>query len=184
MINKFIYFINKLVGSPKDKFWYVIPSSVITDTEKVLKEYGSFNPPHEGIAYWAGSLVKNTFLVSTVIAPKTTSSVGRVLVTQRGNFDFVRILNKINLIQIAQVHSHPTSWINHSFGDDSWAAFKKEGLLSIVVPNYGLKGFGHLANCGCHRYQNNSFIRLSKAYVQNHFKITNNFQSQFLDLRK
>ena len=177
-------FIKKIIQSSDDKFYYKIPSKALADTEFVLREYGNLNPPHEGIVYWAGSMERGIFHILAVIAPKTISNSGKVLIPPRGNFDFVRILNKNRLIHIAQVHSHPTAWVGHSPGDDSWAAFKKEGLLSIVVPSYGLKGFGGLENCGCHRFQNNSFTCLSRDYVLNHFQIVKNIPSQFVDLRK
>lgn len=90
---------------------------------------------------------------------------------------------KNKAIEIAQVHSHPSDWVDHSEGDDLWASFKIEGLVSIVVPNYCKDGMLPLTNCGVHRYINGNFIRLSKKYITSHFRLVNE-KSDFVDLRK
>ena len=89
-----------------------------------------------------------------------------------------------NTIEIAQVHSHPSDWVDHSEGDDLWASFKIEGLVSIVIPNYCKGGMLPLTNCGVHRYINGNFIRLSEKYITSHFRLVNNEKADFVDLRK
>jgi hypothetical protein len=169
---------------PRDKLLYVIPSQVVRDTEKVLMEYASIEPSNEGLVYWGGTKRKEAITVRAVIAPKTVSSYGSISISHRSNFDFVGALNQHNLVQIAQVHSHPTQWVGHSLGDDEMAAFKVEGLLSIVVPEYGTSGMLPLTKCGVHRYVRGDFKRLSEKYVCNHFVIKDGMGSLLEDFRR
>jgi len=170
--------------SPKDNTRYVIPSKVIRDTEKVLTEYARIKPANEGLVYWGGIEGGNIITVRAVIAPQTESDFGMVSTSHRSNFDFVRTLSKYNLVQVAQVHSHPSNWVDHSPGDDTLAAFKTEGLLSIVVPEYCDRGMLPLVTCGIHRYTRWDFIRLSKKYITSHFVIRNDLSSYLEDFRK
>ncbi len=170
--------------TPKDYMEYVLPSTAIHDTETVLLEYAKIVPPNEGLVYWGGKQEGNRITVLMVIAPRTESDFGRVSVSNRSNFDFVRALSRNSFIQVAQVHSHPTDWVDHSQGDDKWAPFKIEGLVSIVVPDYCRNGMPPLTACGVHRYTNGNFIRLSGQYVRTHFRIIDSMSSAFEELRK
>ncbi len=169
--------------SPKDNLFYLVPSTAISYTERILHEYGKRAPPHEGLVYWGGQKDGDKITVSIVIAPKTMSDYGRVSTSPRSNFDVVRLLNKYNGVQIAQVHSHPGTWVDHSPGDDDLAAFKVNGLLSIVVPRYCSRGMPSLSSCGIHRYTNGEFIRLAPDYVKGHFRVENSIRPILEDLR-
>ena len=182
MINIFSIFRKKI--TIQDKLQYLIPSKVINDTEKVLTDYAKLVPSNEGFVYWAGKKNGKVISVSAVIAPKTESNYGRVSTSHSSNFEFVKELNKRKLVEIGQVHTHPDNMVDHSLGDDKWAPFKIEGLVSIVVPNYCLRGMMPLHECGVHRYQAGRFIRLSDNYLKKQFKIQKNGISDFVDLRK
>jgi len=173
----------KKLHSPKDKLLYLLPLEVISHTERILSEYGRKKPPHEGLVYWGGKKEGERITVSTLIVPKTVSDYGRVSTSPRSNFDVVRLLNKHNCVQIAQVHSHPGTWVDHSLGDDDLAAFKVNGLVSIVVPRYCHRGMMPLSSCGIHRYTSGEFIRLSRDYIKIHFRIENSISPVLEDLR-
>ena len=104
--------------------------------------------------------------------------------SQDANFDFVKTLSKKKYIQIAQVHTHPTEWIEHSYGDSKHAAFKINGLLSIVVPSFSEKGMLPLERCGIHRFDGEKFVRLKNKYIKKHFNITKAGKTELIDLRK
>lgn len=166
-----------------DEYQYHIPEKVIKDSENVLCEYASFRPSHEGIVYWAGIREKNISTVLLVVAPRAESHQGGILVSHNANFQFVKALSKRNMVQIGQVHTHPTRWVGHSFGDDRNAAFKVNGLLSVVVPNYCREGMKALKYCGVHRFEAEGFIQLPTSYIHRHFYFRDDFSSDFEDLR-
>lgn len=168
----------------KDKKRYLISSKVIKYTERVLHDYANKNPSNEGLVYWAGKVSNNTIKVTAVIAPNTESDFGRVSTSHKDNFHVVNELSKLKLVEVAQVHSHPGHFVGHSDGDDEWAAFKFDGLLSLVVPNYCKDGMLPLEKCGVHRYENEEFIRLSTEYVKKHFRLVDDNNSKFVELRQ
>ena len=96
----------------------------------------------------------------------------------------MEIIAENNLTQIGQVHSHPSSWVGHSHTDDEEAAFKINGLLSLVVPNYGRLGLLPLTICGVHRFIDGTFSRLNNIYIQNHFVVNKSLDCRLFDLRK
>nr|WP_281719617.1 hypothetical protein [Nitrosomonas nitrosa] len=172
----------KKAQSPRDDFRYLISENVISYTEAVLKEYGAIDDGHEGLVYWAGKRDGNSISINSVIAPETISSEGRVTVPPLSNFYVIQCISKAKLVQLGQVHSHPGKWVGHSYGDDANASFKRDGLLSIVVPSYCFGGMLPLKECGIHRYEGH-FVRLSKKYIQKHFTITTE-KGELFDLRK
>lgn len=174
----------KKTTRPKDKKRYLISSKVIRDTEMILHDYASKTPPSEGLVYWAGMESNNLINVTVMIAPNTESDPFRVSTSYKDNCHVVNELSKLKLIEIAQVHSHPGCWVDHSDGDDMWTAFKFDGLLSLVVPNYCDEGMRPLEKCGIHRYENGGFARLSTKYIKKHFRLISCTDSKFVDLRK
>jgi hypothetical protein len=141
--------------------------------------------PCEEIVYWAGIREGNKATVRLVIAPDAKTDPGRVVVSQEANFHFVKSLSSRKFVQLAQVHTHPSLWVSHSWGDSIYAPFKINGLLSIVVPNYCKKGMLPLEKkCGVHRFEEEQFIRLSEKIVKERFHILNDMDSEKEDLRK
>jgi len=47
-------------------------------------------------------------------------------------------LREAGLVNVAQIHTHPDSWVGHSPWDDAHAYSLREGSLSIVWPHYGV----------------------------------------------
>lgn len=176
------YFYSSTCSTPQDNIRYYISEDVVRFSEIILREYGNVNPPNEGFVYWAGKKDFNKIFINTVIAPRTESNWGSVVVSHESNVDLVLCLSENKLIHVGQVHSHPGDWVDHSAGDDSMAPFKMEGLLSFVVRQYGLKGINPLTECGVHRYDNRRFIRLSKKYIKTHFRIIN-IEAKLFDFR-
>ena len=179
---KNLFFLPKRRQTPRDKKTYIIPRGAILYTEKALST--DQDSKTEELVYWAGVQDGDVANVTAVIIPKTDTRNLGVRTTHLANFHFVRTINRLGLIQIAQVHTHPGSWVDHSFGDDQNAAFKVDGLLSIVVPDYGESGMIPLTTCGVHRYQNRKFIRLSDTYILKHFNVDAELSCRMEDLRE
>ncbi|MCH8902486.1 MAG: Mov34/MPN/PAD-1 family protein [Bacteroidetes bacterium] len=169
--------------TPLDSVFYQISESVVSHTNLILKDYGRKVPPNEGLVYWAGTRKNNLIKISTVIAPTTESFPGRVSTTHTSNAKMIKILSFEGLVQIGQVHSHPSDWVDHSTGDNEWAPFKVLGLLSIVVPEYCQNGLTPLTMCGVHRFDKHGFIRLSNKYIEERFIITHDIKGNLFDLR-
>ena len=168
---------------PNDNSIYKISKEVIEATERILLEYRNLKPSNEGFVYWAGNIKENTFYINALVAPKTDSDERRVTIPPIENFYYTKSLVANKLVHIGQVHSHPEDWVGHSEGDNLWASFKSEGLISIVVPNYGKDGMLPFRACGFHRFQVGDFYRLSNKYVHHNFEIVDD-NAIIIDLRK
>jgi hypothetical protein len=162
--------------TPADNKKYMIPNRAIMYTEKVLSDY-------EGLVYWAGRKDVDVIRVELVIAPRTDSAARRVMTSPESNMKMIQVLDKYDMIHLGQVHSHPGSWVDHSEGDDEYAAFKINGLLSLVVPSYCKDGMMPIETCGVHRFEQDHFIRFTDEYVSDHFSIED-ANCLFEDLRK
>lgn len=169
--------------TPADNKKYIIPNKAIMYTEKVLREYGKKRPSNEGLVYWAGRKDDDIIRVELVIAPRTDSAARRVMTSPESNMKMIQVLDKHGMIHLGQVHSHPGSWVDHSDGDDEYAAFKINGLLSLVVPSYCKDGMMPIETCGVHRFEQDHFIRFTDEYVNDHFSIEDT-NCLFEDLRK
>lgn len=155
--------------SPKDKLVYKVDKAVIDFTSNILQEYGKLPQAAEGVVYWAGKVKGGEFIVSAAFAPAVTASRYGFLTDHYSNGLFTEFICDNDLVYIAQVHSHPGIWVDHSGIDDRETAFRSEGLLSLVVPNYGNNGMLPFKYCGIHRYHNSNFDRLSDRYISKHF---------------
>lgn len=161
---------------------YVVPGKAVHDTERVLRAYGSEPYPREGFAYWGGSRTKSGFEVKSVIAPRLDANFAGVRISAESNSRVVQALCEYSIVELAQVHSHPGGWVDHSRGDDLMAPFKVEGLVSIVVPDFCRRGMLPIEICGVHRFEGGRFVRLSSGHVKRSFIISRK-SSAFYDLR-
>jgi hypothetical protein len=157
--------------TPSDTIRYFISSEVIRTTELVLREYGNLQPSSEGIVYWGGRRIDKNVEIMAVIAPNARATRRSITVDHRANMEVVDFLTENELVHLGQVHTHPEEWVGHSIVDDESAAFRCNGLLSLVVPNFCNSGMTPLTLCGVHRYTDGKFIRLSKTYTNSHFVI-------------
>jgi hypothetical protein len=72
---------------------------------------------------------------------------------------------------LAQVHTHPGSFVGHSPGDHVGAFMPYNDSLSIVVANYCKEGVKLFDNCGIHRFEHGRFRELGKKEVAECFLI-------------
>ena len=166
-----------------DELRYKIPAGLLEETVHVLQDYGNRNPPCEGICFWAGTRSSTLIAVRAVIATKADAHPRRISVEHKERFKAVRFINSVGLVQIAQVHSHPGDWIDHSVGDDLGATGRVAGGLSIVVPSYGAQHVGSLTETGIHIFDGSEFHRIADPYIRRHFELTTESDFIFKDFR-
>ncbi|MHA1168375.1 MAG: hypothetical protein ACTSRU_11175 [Candidatus Hodarchaeales archaeon] len=169
---------------PDDDVHYYIPKDLISSTETILREYGDISNPKEGIVYWGGTIKNNDVKIDMLYAPKAKALYAGVFTLPKDNADFVRALIDNNKVHVGIVHSHPTSFIDHSTGDDEMIPFKAGGLISIVVPDHCRKGMLPLTECGVHRFIKGRFERLTDRYIREHFVLQDRIETLVIDHRK
>lgn len=141
----------------------LITEGVIAGTRAALESAGTRRVRHEGVVYWAGRSVANDQLAIAAIVPHAQTSARNYQVTAEANAHAIAWMCDHGLELVAQVHSHPGEFVEHSDWDDAHAAFPFEGLWSIVVPNYGRRGLVPIEHCGVHRFESGGFRVLDAA---------------------
>jgi hypothetical protein len=167
---------NWLFKKPKGYFsreniQYVIDAQVMSFTDQILKDYGNKKPSCEGLVYWAGKVEGNKYYVTHAVAPKIKASRRDIYTTHESNGVVVEYLCDNDLVYIAQVHSHPGDWVEHSQVDNEETAFRSEGLVSIVVPVFSNRGILPWSQCGFHLFTDGAFKFLSTKYVNKRFNV-------------
>lgn len=141
----------------------LIAESALTDTERLLRTYG--RGQHEGIVYWGGLESTGVSAVLCAFAPDASTGRGFFRTEAEANARLVDELGRRSLTLVAQVHSHPGTWIDHSNGDDLGALVRFEGFWSVVVPSYAVAGMRPLAANGVHLFAGGQFMRLTDEAV-------------------
>jgi hypothetical protein len=156
---------------PRDNNQYIIDSQVMAFTDQILKDYGNKKPSCEGLVYWAGKVENNKHYITHAVAPKIKASRRDIYTTHESNGVVVEYLCDNDLVYIAQVHSHPGDWVEHSEVDNEETAFRSEGLVSIVVPVFSNRGILPWSQCGFHLFTAYAFKFLSTRYVNKRFNV-------------
>jgi hypothetical protein len=156
-----------------------IAEPVIMASQQLLQR-PRWKRQHESIVYWAGVAATDRCIVTTVIAPDAETTWGSYRVCSTSNAAVINNISAHSLEVIAQVHTHPGDFVEHSHGDELGALMPYENFLSIVVPNYCRPGLLPLTECGVHRFEHSRFRQLSSSEIRQVFQVI----PLIIDLRK
>lgn len=153
---------------------YVVTEQVLHVTATALQEFalaGIQDCGHEGLVLWGGMKTDNFAMITTVIRPRVEHSHGGVHVDEESFGTAVHQAREAGLVLIGQVHSHPGTDARHSDGDDELIALPTEGLLSVVVPTFGV-GFDRLGDVCVHQFQDGRWVLCSPESVDAQMTVT------------
>jgi len=140
-----------------------VGAQVMARTREALvtfAESGKSDGGHEGLVFWAGEESNDATEYSAVVVPDATHSQFGVFVDELAYGRAVREARSQGLVLLAQVHSHPGRDVRHSDGDDDLIVMPFEGMLSLVVPRYGV-GWSRLDTAGVHQFQDGRWVQCS-----------------------
>jgi hypothetical protein len=140
-------------------------------TAQLVASFGRSRRPHEGIVYWAGISTASAWMIVTTLVPDAETTPGSYRTSVRANAYVIKAVSELRLQLLAQVHGHPTDWVNHSEGDNTGAFMPYDGFLSVVLPWYGSQGMLPLEKCGIHRFGDGHFINLDSQAVERQFVV-------------
>ncbi len=157
------------IGTCAEHIWISRP--LLEKTTSLLRTFRDRTGQHEGIVYWAGVEMPAQWWILSCIRPEAETTQGSYRTSALSNSRAILAANQHGLHLLAQIHSHPGHWVDHSDGDHAGAFMPFEGFLSIVVPLYATQGMIPLASCGVHRFEHGEFRRLSDKEVDRLFHI-------------
>lgn len=140
--------------------------SVILEAERLLPAYRGVDGDHEGIVFLLGRRMADLTIYSTAVAPRANHSAGRVQCSHEDVAEVLAFARPRRLALLGQVHTHPGEWTEHSRGDDRMITMPFQGMLSIVVPRYGLYGLRPLESLGIHQYQSGTWVGCTTASIR------------------
>ncbi|MGY4898655.1 hypothetical protein ACWEEK_24110 [Micromonospora aurantiaca (nom. illeg.)] len=147
-----------------------VPADVVARTEQAVRRAGAEG--YELFVLWTGSLGGDVFTIRTPHVPAQTSYRLDNGLCVRVDGDELHRLNRwlyqTGEVLAVQVHTHPTH-AYHSDTDNTYPIVTQLGGLSIVLPDFGIRGFAdpgvatyRLAASGWQRLPNRAAARLLK----------------------
>jgi len=147
---------------------FLLSEAVITATREALVSFaiaGIRDGGHEGLTFWAGREIGDATLILQAIVPDADHSQQRIIASKSAVGNAARAARACRLGIVCQVHSHPGSDARHSDGDDKLVLLPFEGMLSIIVPDFGIR-FGSLKGSCVHQYQAGKWVLCSPQSVK------------------
>lgn len=93
----------------------------------------------ECVVYWiGGGNEKDITEVTEVVHPGHAATKGGYVVDGAWLTRFFLDLADDDHRAVAQLHTHPSGWLDHSWIDDEFVLVPSPGFVSIVVPDFGI----------------------------------------------
>lgn len=155
----------------------LIPRSALEQTLSILQSAKRI----ETCCFWYGrETEEGSALVAAVVVPKQRGTWGNYDVAPAAMLAVSHATRAEGLVNLAQVHSHPSANVEHSLYDDRRAASR--GILSIVFPSYGNWRGPWPRGVGVHEFQIDYWHLLSED-VAAHRAIIDVGAVKLIDLR-
>lgn len=148
---------------------FLVSASLIEETESLLRSYWKGRTRQEGLVYWGGRQAQNDILATTAFAPEAIATWGSITVPAEANTKCILEMKSLDLIHVAQVHSHPPGADFHSDGDTHGAFMKHRGLVSVVALDYGTAALWPF-HC-VFVYDGEDFVRVDSADFEKYFQL-------------
>lgn len=145
-----------------------IPKKILYETLLFFQDYGSHYL--EAFVIWAGNIENTCFEITKLIKPVQENSFINYYISADEVHRINLELNKLQLIPIAQLHTHPCDPY-HSSTDDKYAVLNLPGCFSIVFPDYGFIEVNEIDQWAVYKLENNHWYNLKKSEVLNLFQI-------------
>ncbi len=155
-----------------------VPAAAVEQTVKALQAFGSI----EACCLWYGrDLDQGCGVVEAVIIPRQRGTWGNYEVAPDALAQVSAATRPKGWVCLAQTHSHPASFVEHSRYDDQRAISR--GVLSLVFPGYGNWKGPFPKGVGIHEYQSDYWHKLTDNQARNRISLEPALPSLHLDLR-
>lgn len=157
---------------------FVLADGVLEATRRGLVSFavaGIHDGGHEGMVFWAGHRHGDWTCFLQALVPDAAHGPGSVMADRAAVGVAARVARAQGLGIVAQVHSHPGSDARHSDGDDDLVLMPFEGMLSVVVPDFGIE-LTSLAETCVHQFQDGRWVLCSAASVAQQIIVVSTYQ--------
>ena len=149
---------------------YKVSPAVIRLTAKAVRRVGQGRK--EAAVLWQGRILTNTEAeVIKLIVPKQVAGPAHFNISLEERLRIIDEINEVGEFILVQIHTHPKEAF-HSEADDRLAVTKHLHAISIVVPHFGKRWSGSLAEASVHLNLGGGVWRkLTDAEVSQFFEI-------------
>ncbi|GLY38866.1 hypothetical protein Amsp01_048900 [Amycolatopsis sp. NBRC 101858] len=141
----------------------------------VLDAFATAPPGHERVAYLDGVRFHDATgvrhgVATTVTLPDAHTTPGNYQVSARAMEQAGSHFEVLELVRLAQVHTHGNDWVNHSRTDDGRAYSQMDDALSLVLPHHAA-GRPTPFQAGVHLRGPQGWRRLHRDELENHVRL-------------
>jgi hypothetical protein len=151
----------------------LVSRAVLRRTHEYFLPYWSAGV--ETACFWFGVDAGHLQVVTTVAAPKLYQTPGNYSVEMTSLRRLAAAMRANGLTNMAQLHTHPSDWVDHSPHDDERAYSTREGALSLVWACYGSQMCHDLSGIGVQERRGEEWVRLSEAETANRIRLVDDF---------
>lgn len=140
-----------------------VPRALLEDTHRHLLPH--WRAGVEAACLWFGVENGGVRVATTLALPMLLQSAGSYRMKPSSLRSIAMEMRKQGLVAVAQVHTHPASWVGHSTYDDERAYSTREASLSFVWPDYGRRVGHDLEGIGVHERRDGRWEQLGEEEV-------------------
>lgn len=120
------------------KWTLVVPEHVWREIERFIREC----PMNvEQVAFLEGIKTPDCSVVLAFVVPDSILKPGNYSIPVDSVLKCAQFMRTHKLMRVAQLHTHPSTFVDHSPYDDENAYSHRDGAFSLVIPDYGRRGF-------------------------------------------
>jgi len=134
---------------------------ILPDTlwSRLLDEFRWPRKSVERVAYFDGVSAGTDAIITTLTFPNAQLEKSHFRVPPEAMSECGAHFRKFGMVRVAQVHTHPGDWVDHSPYDNQMAYSQHRGAISIVLPKHARKR-PQLKDCGLHIRSVSSWERI------------------------
>lgn len=137
---------------------------------RMLAEFARELRTVEQVCYFDGFRVGGDGVAVAVVFPNAKLLAGRFEVSPDSMSQAGKHFRQLGMVRLAQVHTHPESWVGHSHWDDERAYSQLPGAMSIVLPHHA-RQVPALADAGIHLRAPTGWQQLSRQELDAHVRL-------------
>lgn len=139
-----------------------LSEQIISKTYAVLSPYCSAQV--ESVCFWYGTRHGESEHVQAVVIVDQVNNPGNFQVSADSMMYVASVFGDLGWTNLAQIHTHPGSDVEHSKYDDVYVNSRK--ALSFVLPHYGTSKSSFLESAGVHEFQEYWYMLSDKDKLQ------------------
>lgn len=137
-----------------------VPVLAVKRVFEVLSHYAR-RRVEAGMFFYGDRDARGNTMVRAVVVPRQKNHWGNYHVSAAAMQAVAKATEHTDWVNIAQLHTHPGAWVEHSTYDDSVANSVR--AVSIVIPLYGRYAASWPTGLGVHEWQDGYWHKLDRS---------------------